>query len=144
MNPTRVAILALLFALTGCCSSEEKPEPPPPRGETKTTERIAEGSPEEVIPRVMAALAGDSTFGKIVRDDDAVVAEVCRLPGLGIALPAAEYFLRIDFEKVEDTTRLILAFYRLKTQLDSLAAQAVAGLFQQVFVAMLKSGVVFL
>ena len=101
---------------------------------------------------LLTVLSESPDYVVVSKDGQSVVAEVLRIPGLGIALPRLEdkaYYLRADLKSLGETTKVGLSFFRsvrglysLRDELDSiLLSRGVSQLFAHVFVALVKSGV---
>jgi len=101
---------------------------------------------------LLTVLSESPDYVVVSKDGQSVVAEVLRIPGLGIALPRLEdkaYYLRADLKSLGETTKVGLSFFRsvrglysLRDELDSiLFSRGASQLFAHVFVALVKSGV---
>ncbi len=156
--PLRIAVLLLILPLGGAqssCGTVKKT-----RKAIKTAlevqdriERLAEGDESQIVPLVATILNAGQDYVLVHQEDHALVAEVDRIPGLGLKIPRSEgkrYYLRFDLQSLGGATKMALSFFRSdkgvftkKEDADDIVSKGVSELFSAVLGALLKSGIVF-
>lgn len=117
------------------------------------TEKLARGDSSQVLPLCLLVLNASQDMAVVHQDQNVLVCELRRIPGLGIKLPSSErkrYHLRIDLATLEQDTHLVLTYFRSdkgdyekREPPDGFIAQTAGRLFSEIVAALLKSGLVF-
>ena len=153
----RLVLLASALALLGACGVSKKVK----KVEKAVTpdevvEKVATGDVPGIVAIAFKVLNATQDFAVVHQDGSCVVAEVRKIPGLGISLPGGKdsrYYLRIDTKTIADapgTVRVVLSFFKAAVGAfrqvmnpDSTVGKYAQQIFVHIFGALLKSGVAF-
>ena len=151
-----VLFAAVLVVLSGCGVPKKIRKIRKALEPSEVVEKLAAGEVPAIVPIVLAVLNASQDYAVVHRDENCVVAEVKKIPGLGISLPGGKdsrYYLRIDSKTIADaagTVKMVFSFYKAAKGAfmevmnpDSAVGKYAQQLFLHLFGALLKAGVMF-
>ena len=153
---TLVLLVAALAVLPGCGVSKKVKAVKKALTPEDVVEKLAAGEMPAIVPIVFAVLNATQDFAVVHQDGSCVVAEVRKIPGLGISLPGGKdsrYYFRVDLQNVGTTAgsvKMVFTFFKSAvgafhkvSSPDTLIGKYANTLFTHIIGALLKSGVVF-
>lgn len=149
-----LAAIALVVILPGCISKTIKKATKAVTPD-EVVEKIAQGDLPGLVPIAFKVLNASQDFVVVHRDETSVIAEVRKIPGLGIALPKGDsrYYVRIDMKTLKDVAdcvKIVLTFFKAAAGAfkqvmnpDSIVGKYAQQIFAHIFVALMHAGVAF-
>jgi len=115
-------------------------------------EKVVGGDTSALLPTTRDALNGLDGLQVVHIEESFLVAEVKRIPKLGLKLKNTSkelYHLRVDLKKVGDASKVVFSFFKAARgvysklhKADDIVTKGASELFAAVIVAILKCGVV--
>ena len=157
---TKIMILAATVCLLfGCGVSKTVKKVKRAVTPDDVVEKIAAGDVAGLVAISFRVMNAMQDFVVVHQDETCVIAEVRKIPGLGISLPGGDsrYYIRIDNRTLtaassggSGSTTMVFSFFKSAVgtfrevmKPDSLVGKYAQQLFLHIFAALLKAGVVF-